>query len=101
PFGVAVPAPSGVAVPAPNGVAVPPPANGIGPPPPAVPFSPSAATPQGGFPSSPAIQQNNYVSPGTSPVPMPRGAPPRVELQQPEPAAPAPDARSSAPQTQE
>lgn len=93
PVGVAVPAPAGVAVPPPNGVAVPPPAAGG-------PFAPSAtALPSG--PPSQAIQQNNYIAQGASPLSSPPAVAPRAYLQQPEPATPAPEARSSMPQTQE
>jgi protein tyrosine phosphatase (PTP) superfamily phosphohydrolase (DUF442 family) len=87
----AAPAPVGVAVP-PGAVAVPPPGGVAVPPAAASPFAPSAAAPLGGPLSSPAIQQNNYVSPGVAAAPAPPGAAPRVYLQQPEPAAPAPPA---------
>ncbi len=102
PAGVAVPPPNAVAVPPPNGVAVPAPSGVVVPPSGAAPFAPSAAAPQGGLPSSPAIQQNNYASPGASPsAPMPPGNGPRVHLQPPEPATPAPESRSAPPQTPE
>jgi protein tyrosine phosphatase (PTP) superfamily phosphohydrolase (DUF442 family) len=102
PAGVVGPAPPGVMAPPPNGVAVPPPNGAAGPPPGAVPFAPSAASaPSGELPPSQAIQQNNYISPGTSRAPAPPAAPPRVFLQQPEPVAPAPESRSYTPQTPE
>jgi protein tyrosine phosphatase (PTP) superfamily phosphohydrolase (DUF442 family) len=92
----AAPAPAGVAVPAPAGAATPPST--------AVPFVPAPAAPLGApaaSPPSPAIQQNNYIAPpGTSPAPPPAAAP-RVDLQQPEPAASAPEERAYTPQTQE
>lgn len=95
------PPPVGIAVPPPSGVAVPPP-GGVPAPPSAVsPFAPSAAAAPGAPPSSPAIQQNNYIAPGVSPAPSPPVASPRAYLQQPEPTAPAPEARSSPPQSPE
>jgi len=90
----AVPAPAGVAVPAPAGVTVP--AS------PASPFAPGAATPSEGMipPTSSAIQQNNYISPGVPPAPSPPAAP-KADLRQPEPATPETESRSYLPQTPE
>jgi protein tyrosine phosphatase (PTP) superfamily phosphohydrolase (DUF442 family) len=95
------PAPVGVAAPPPGGVAVPPPVGAAVPPSAAMPFVPSATAPPGGPPSSPAIQQNNYISPGAPPAPAPPSASPRAYLEQPEAAAPAPEAPSSSPQSPE
>ncbi|HTU93921.1 MAG TPA: hypothetical protein VMF69_27820 [Gemmataceae bacterium] len=97
-----VPPPGSVAVPPPGSVVVPPP-GGVAPPPAAAaPFAPSAAAAPGGLaPPSQAIQQNNYVFPGSSPATSPPAAAPRVYLEPPEPAAANPEARSYSPQTPE
>lgn len=76
------------------------------PPPSPAPFSPEALAPPGGQPSPPPaseIQQNNYISPGTPPATSPSAGAPRVYLEQPEPAASAPEKvlpRAAAPPTE-